>query len=493
MKTPLFFPVELDYIKDLKTPEEVLNALRGRSQEDMIIFFETGSEDETWVQNVGSTYIKVVLFWLTKQFASGLLSLDHAKRIAHSIQQNFHVVGSLLDEDVKFKVDDQFIPASSLMFGANSNFFNDLIKRERGHNIVLKDFSVALFQQIKDYIYTGSIEELWKGEAPAVLKLMRTASTLNMLPLEEYAANAYKKFINEKNIIENLSLASREGLQTLKDICCDFINKLQYGIRLYSFGYGELRVELTIVREEGWDILARIVKLITHIDSHQLATEDPQFVNFLKSITRLVGLDLSQSSNVLSDLIESLPPVTDFNLTNCIWLDDDQLKSIFLRCPNLITLNLKENAQLSYRAWGALSSLQRLGILDLEQCRSVGDDEFDLILTNSPGLVELSLSGCSSITSKHMGVIGKRCSQIKSLNLSACRMISETGFAEMAANTRGLTSLDVSYCGSISDQLLGQMMPQLSQLTYLNILGCFVADTFVENIQKERPSLKIKH
>jgi hypothetical protein len=233
--------------------------------------------------------------------------------------------------------------------------------------------------------------------------------------------------------------------------------------------------------------------LITHIESHKYSTEDPKFVEFLKQIPKLVGLDLSQSSNIQPDLIAVMPSVTELNLSGCLWIDDDRMKALFARCPNLIKLILQENAQLSYRTWGALSSLTRLGVLDLTQCRSVGDDEFDLMLTNSPGLIEFSVSGCNKITSKHMGVIGKRCQQIRNLNLSSCRMISETGFADLAANTRGLNVLDVSYCGGINDQVLGQMIPQLSQLTELNLLGCFVADTIIEKIQSERPSLKIKH
>jgi hypothetical protein len=493
MKIPLFFPVELNYSTQYDSPEDVFNALASKSIEDVILFFEACCYDETWTREVGGPYLKFIFEKLTKQYLLDRLNIDQAKRIASTVQQHYQEFKLLIVEDIKFQLEGKEVTGNSLMFGASSLFFDQLIRRERKSPILIKEYSLKTFEEIKEFIYSGTITDFWKENPADELSIIRVAAKLNMNPLEEYGSSIFKRYINDDNVIDILNRSSIEGLQTLKNMCCEYVNHQSYGIRLFSHEYGELRTELDIMREEGWDFLAHIVKLITHIESHKLTTEDPLFVQFLKTISKLVSLDLSHSSNVQPDLIHFVPSVSELNLSSCPWLDDDMMKVILSRIPNVIKLYLQEVAQLSYRTWGALSANTRLGVLDLTQCRSIGDDEFDLILTNCPGMIELSVSGCNNITSKHMGVIGKRCPEITSLNLSSCRMIADTGFAMLAANTPSLRSLDVSYCGGISDQVLDQMLPLLGQLRYLNILGCFVADSFVDRYKEERPSLKIEH
>jgi hypothetical protein len=496
MRTPLFFPVQLDYCNELQTPEEVLTELQKHSLEDMLMFFEACCEDETWTHEFGGPYLKKIFDWMTKEFLEGRLPLEIARRAAAAVQQHPLSMQPLITEDIRFKIDGIVEPANSLLFGSSTQFFRDLIQREAVENkaeqIPLQGLNHPLFQMIKEFLYTGTIELLWKSEASEVLTLLRKSSELDIAALTNYTGWVYKRYLDRENVLEILQIAVKEGLETLKQGCCEFLSHQNLGVKFIADKPSQLSVELFSVNEEGWDILGRIVKFITHVTCHGSTVEKSELVLFLRRFTRLIGLNLSQSPNINPELLDSLPEVAELDLTACYWLNDDALIKIIERCPQISRLILAENAQLTYRSWGALTHAQRLSGIDLNESRNFGDDELDLLLTSCPGLSSLSLAGCTKITSKHMNQIGKRCRGMKELNLSSCRMIGEQGFIDLALNCPSLQELDVSYCGGITEDALNQIIQNLGGLKHLNLKGCFISEDSVAQHLKDRPSLQIE-
>lgn len=450
MHFPTFLPSELAQYTKFKTPQEVFEALK-ESLDDAVFFFETGCEHESWCQHEdGHELMKLLFQWLTEQFFERKLSLIHVELIANSVHGKFKVIKDFMPLDIFFQMEQEKIPANSLMFGAASDLIREIIWREgmmkRQNVIPLQNLSLAVFEYFKEYVYTGMIEFLWREKPEGILKILRRAVQWHIAGLAEFGASIFRRYFTPENVLDYLLMAHKEVLFSLKYEACSFLNKLGYKINLIPREANELDVEVEGFTEEGEEILKRITNIVTHVTCHTDVLEDKPFYEFIKKKERLIGLNLSDTKKINENLIERFPNVRDLNLSRALWINDGIMIQIIVRTAGLIHLKLVEDAQLTFRTWGALASLPQLSTLDISECWNFDDAELDLLSTSCPQLVKLTLAGCSKITDRGLLSLARHCLSLEVLSLARCNGLTKTGLLATIALCKNLQRLDIENC-----------------------------------------------
>jgi hypothetical protein len=466
MQFPVFLPLELASYKKFNTPLEVFEALKS-NLDDAVLFFEVGCEHESWCQQPdGKELMKLLFLWLTEMFFQRKLSLIQLELIANSVHGKYKMLEDILPLDISFKIGADSIPANSLMFGASSDLIRDIIWRqglEKNQTVVPLNVSPVIFEQFKEYIYTGIIEYLWKEEPKEILNVIRRAGQWHIAGLAEFSAAVFRRYFALHNVVEYLLMAHHEVLFSLKYEACSFLNKQGYGITLIPREANELDVEIEAFTDEGITILSEIGGILTHITCHSIALESEDFINLIKKKERLIGLNLADTSSIRSELIDILPNVKDLNLSNCNWVNDGVMIRIIVRTAGLIHLKLAENIQLTFRTWGALASLPQLSTLDISECRNFDDDELDLLSTSSSHLVKLLIAGCTKITDKGIITLVKHCLLLEILSVARCTQLTKTGLLVAVTLGKNLQRVDITGCGLPEDteEMIHHINPQL--------------------------------
>ena len=285
--------------------------------------------------------------------------------------------------------------------------------------------------------------------------------------MTSFSSEVYKRYLSRENVIPHLQLAQKEYLKDLENECCQFINEQNFGIRVhYREGEG-LEVTLEHILESGQVVLDHLRKQITFLVCQNAVAEDTRLVRLIQSIPRLVGLDLSKTTGLSPELLESFPSVKQLNLSECEWLDDEILLSIIHQSPGLIKLDLSKDTKITFRGWGGLAALINLIHLDLSYCDQMDDDDIDLMASSCPRLSELFLQFLP-LTDKGLTSIGKQCHGLALLDLSDCRNLRGEGLIELGSHAKSLQTLNLTNCGKIDPEFLNQFQKALPSA---NILG----------------------
>jgi len=457
MKWPFFMSREYWYLKGFETYEAALNALKEKDLDHIADFYIESCEDRTWITSGGTEVMEPVLSWLVEAYHKDLLDPEKAKAVAEAIQSQHKALEPTIAKDVDFVIEDQTISVSSFMFSAQSPFFRDLIRRTKTRKarktIEMPKIKLRFFDFIKEFIDTGRIEYLWREEPKYILNFIRQSQKLGLERMTAFASEVYKRYLTKDNVIPHMQLAQKEFLKDLERECCRFINEQNYGITL-NFQPGEgLEVVLDRLLEVGIRIIAHLNKQISTIVCRKAAAEDARLIDLIQSIPRLVGLDLSETSGVSDELLETFPSVKQLNLAGCEWLDDDTFLTIVNQTKDVIKLNLSKNTDLTFRSWGGLATLTQLIHLDLSYCDQMDDDDVDLMASSCPRLAELILK-FTPLTDKGLSSIAKQCQALAYLNASDCRNLRGEGLVDLGGNVNSLETLDLTNCRKIDSEYL---------------------------------------
>ncbi len=445
------------FLKEAKTEEEALEALKQRDLETIARFYIESCEDKTWITSGGDQFMKTVFSWLSKAYEEGRLDSDRAKSIALAIQKQHKALEHTIPLDIDFMIQEQEIPVSSFMFSSQSPFFRDLIKRtktrKKRQQIEMPRIKLSFFDHIKEFVATGSIEFLWREEPKYILNFIRQAQKLGMENMVSFASQVYKRYLTNENVIPHLKLAQKEFLKELENECCAFINEQNFGLKVQNrLGEG-LEMIIDHILDQGLIVFEFLKKQVTFLTCRGSVPEDSRLVFLIQSIPRLVGFDISDSSGLHEDLLASFPKVKQLSLSNCPWLDDDTLLTLLDNTPGLIKLNLSKNTQLTFRSWGGLASLTGLIHLNLSYCDQLDSDDFDLVATSCPRLSELILI-FTRVNDEALTAISRQCRGLTFLDLSDCSLIRGEGLIDLGVNIDSLSTLRLVNCRKIDDESL---------------------------------------
>ena len=495
MKYPSFLPEELSYYRTLHSEKELFEALRQESDEHMVQFFEYACEDENWAAQYGHlmrTFIK----WFTDEYFEGRLYTQHSLRVAMTIQSHFKILEPYMYYDVDIFVEENIVPVNSLLFGAASPFFSEILRlecQEKGtKSLQLKHVTFPIFIMILEFVHTGNTHYLWRKNQEELFELLNQARAWSISELTELCAYILKRYLNEENALPMFKIAHAKGLIELRQRCLDFINAHSPSTKISGKSLpDDLEVEIDEWNDRSGELLKALAPMLSHLICRNSTAENADLCDLVKTCPKLKSLDLQGTSLCHPKLLTSIQNLRELNLSHCEWMQDNDFRNFVKRCPYLRKLLVANNPQLSYVSWDILAKLLHLAILDVSQCSQIGDVELAIIAASSPHLRELRLDDCRNITAKGITALTSHCKRLVELHIVSCDNIEETGFQTIAQECQQLNLLNLSHCGGLTKKALGMIASGCHSLQVLYVKDTPVSSHLVEQIRTIYPRLTI--
>ncbi|HEV8051438.1 MAG TPA: BTB/POZ domain-containing protein [Parachlamydiaceae bacterium] len=492
MDFPSLMPKELSSYLGIKSEEELLVAFIQKPN-DLVLFFETASDDETWTEN-NEGLMRKLLSWLTLQTFHDHLSKINYQKAALAVQKHHLILKSMLPENITIKLKDDKIPFNGLLLAAASDFFRQILLNESR----FKDSDVLSFPQltanefapIGSFIVTGQVPDLRTKGQDEIIELIKRANAWELSLLSLQCETMLPKYLTVDNVFELLALAKNERWGTFERACTAFINSHEWKFSLFAPTFERLAFEFFDFTDPTLEYFERLRPLITDIVCSGALTEEPQFGFILKSCPDLYSLDISRTF-AFSNQLEEIPgKLQILNVSSCPWISKETIKRLFDFTPDLRQLLLQNNVHLNYMFWGELAKYNRLIKLDMANCTQFQDSDLSLILRGIGSLTELSLSNCKKIDENGFLELAKRLSRLIRLNLSRSNL-SDTALVEIISRCRYLTTLDISACLRVTEKGILSVVKNALSLQELDISRCVVSADTLEEIKKTAPLLQL--
>lgn len=492
MEFPSLMPKQLTPYLGITSEDELLAALM-QSPDDLVLFFETAADDETWSEN-HENLMRKLLEWLTTQTFKDRLSKINYQKAAFAVQKHHSILKSLLPENIIIRLKDAEIPFNGLLIAASSDFFRQILvteSRAKDSNVLsFPQMTTNEFAPIGAFIATGQVPDLRTKGQEEIIELIRRANAWELSLLSLQCESMLPKYLTVENVFEMLSLAKKERWGAFERSCTAFINSHEWKFRLFAPSFERLAFEFFDFTEPTLEFFERLRPLITDIVCGGDLIEEPQFGFTLKSCPDLLSLDISRTF-AFSNQLEEMPKGLEIlNVSSCPWINKDTIKRLFQYSPNLKQLLLQNNVHLNFMFWGELTKHNRLTKLDLASCTQLQDSDLSIILRGFGTLTELSLSNCKKIDESGYLELAKRLPRVIKLNLSRSNL-SDTALVEVISRCRYLTSLDISGCQRLTEKGILAAVKNALSLQELDISRCHVSADVIEEIRRVYPQIML--
>ncbi|CAB4012185.1 F-box LRR-repeat 13-like, partial [Paramuricea clavata] len=159
----------------------------------------------------------------------------------------------------------------------------------------------------------------------------------------------------------------------------------------------------------------------------------------------------------------------DLNVSECVGIDDDVVKSIAAGCSSLLYLNLS-------------------------RCK-ISDATLRSLARNCVNLQYLSLSGCAGFSDKGLSYIahGKGARKLSFLDLSGCDQVTEHGFMTISIGFLSISTLILNDLPSLRDDHLKMLTDKCNSVKTISILNSpLISDAGMKYLTKFRRLQKIQ-
>lgn len=477
---------------NFQNEDQLLEHLRNHPSE-LVSFFLVACEDETWIE-AHPTFLRGVLDWLT----DASINRDFPQEFFHSvvvpIQQHIQVLKPFIPLDLQLKNGQINYPINSFLLGQQSEYFRRRIQHEcRGQKereLKVENLSSKYFPLIDEWINTGEVINLWKLQPQDLWSLIDEATSHGFPTLVEECEKVLRRYIDRNNVFDMLMQAHQKSLQLLQNASIEFINSQEMGIRLLITPVEDLAVEFLDYKERAMEAFDKVKSSITHLVFSRQLTVDPLFKQVVNQCSRLIGLDLSDST-AASEYLGDLPEwIKVLRLTHCRWLTPAMLQTLSSACPKLTKLDLSSNDQLTYAIWAELQRFKKIISLDVSRCVQIGDQELRMILQACPHLAELKLMDCHKISSEGFFEIAKWLPGVALLNISRTA-IADAAFIDIMTRCRNLYFLDISRCDGLSDKAIFEGIRNCLTLKTIHLRHTRLTKGDIERLKGLHPYLTI--
>lgn len=531
MECPAFLPTDLAYCTEISSEEELFSAISKHAY-DLAAFFEAACDDEIWSRE-HPMLMRQMLRLITRQFVRNKLPMLYARKSALAVQrhsqsmQSHLIFRSALYYNIDIVLQDKTHWVNSLMFAVSSPFFREKFQKlcwEKFLNhLVLQEGDESHFNLVLEYVYTGSVQQLWKAEFLKVFELMRRAIAWELTGLVLQCVDVMRRYLERSNVVDYLLQAHQEHLLEWKHACYQFFNKQNWGLNFFEKGKDQFAVEFLAYNTETVELFNRFAPWITHIAFRGTLNERPTFNALINRCPNLIGLDISgfhafsdylaympaniyelapvflAEENFHEKLLQKLPAyIADFlptyllelDLSDCDWLKPIYMKFIFLFCYQLKKLSLAGNTQLNYEAWGYLNRLKELMSLDLSHCRQLKSEDARVIALACPLLDDLVLEDCPNITDIGIMEFIDHCPLLSKLNLNYTTVTNKTLIALGRASN--LSHLTIKGNEFINERGIAALARSCPALKFINVQGCrLLTEKVMAQFQRLRPQVEV--
>lgn len=166
------------------------------------------------------------------------------------------------------------------------------------------------------------------------------------------------------------------------------------------------------------------------------------------------------------------------------------LAELLTRTPNLQHLDLTGCSQVN---WPQEETQGRLALqyLDLTDCIAVTDAGLRAAVRVCPHLLYLYLRRCVHVSDAGLKFIPAYCSNLKELSVSDCVAVTDFGLYELAKLGAALRYLSVAKCTQVSDAGVKAVARRCYRLRYVNARGCeAVSDDALVQLARSCPRLR---
>lgn len=492
MEFPALMPKELLYC-EAETSEDNLFALLVKKPTDLIFFFETASDDETWSE-LHADFMRKMIEWITAQAFNDRLSVDLCKRAVQAIHKHYAILERFIPQNIEIRLKDDSVQINSLLLAVASTFFRDILLREcRDQNASKLSFEkipYELFSPIIVFVNTGHIPDLWKKEQNEVVALLHLGQSWRVESVVEACERTLKKYLTKENAIDKLLQAQQELWPLFKQICVDYINDFASGYRLGAPTVERLAFEFFDFSDATLAIFNRLQLFITDLICKGALSENARFGQIVRQCPKLSMLDVAGSLK-LSEFFNDIPTdLQGISLAECSWLKAPTLKKMAEICPYIRHLDLSSNFQLNFGDWGELAKFKGLKSLNLSRCHQISDEDFVIILKACGPVTDLVLDECRKIGDKGFFELAKSLPRLTNLSLARCS-ISDSALLEIATRCRSLINLNLYRCDQLTERGLRELAKHARVLKELNLIHCNITPDTIHAIQLKHPYLHI--
>jgi Putative nucleotidyltransferase substrate binding domain/Putative nucleotidyltransferase DUF294/Leucine Rich repeat len=169
---------------------------------------------------------------------------------------------------------------------------------------------------------------------------------------------------------------------------------------------------------------------------------------------------------------------------------DQAVLAIAKHCRSLTELRMGRHHTFGERGINVVAELGRgLCALDLSGKTDLTDEVLLAIVSNSPRLMRLSVSG-NLITDKAMMAIAQSCERLANIDLHGCTKLTDQTVIAIATACNKLTFLDLSGCSLVTDKSIIILSEHCHNLSSLNLTNCKqIGDEAITKISKNCPHL----
>lgn len=492
MELPALLPKNLSFAAKAENDATLFQLLL-RNTDDFVNFFKNATDDETWSE-AHLNFLKEALGWATHQFFQDKLDIDYSQVIRDAFYKHYGILSPILPYNLTLKAENQTFLSNSLLIGSQSSYLQNLIIREcRDKNrkvIEFTDLSEQELSYLVSYFNTGKLLDLWKWEQEEILDLLAIAIKWGLSDLSKECQDILKRYLTRDNVLKTFLLAYKKGWFFLESGTVDFINNLSIGVRLQAIDKDHLKFEFLDFFDRTWEIFSKLSQVVTHLVCSGKLPSEEQFEKALISCPRLKSLDLS-GSELQSPFLEHIPSqVEELLLARCNWLSDSSFLELIAICPQLSSLCLSQNTQLTYIAFAALQKFKGLKSLDLARCHQIGDEELTLIANACPELSAINLTACKKISELALLNFIQSHPRITLLNVAKTNMTDST-LIELANRASFLEELDLSSCKAISGRGIEELFKRAMHLGKLTLSDCDLDLKALEALKKRFPKVEV--
>ena len=486
MQLPALMYKSLGYTKKAETDDDLISLLVLKPP-DLIKFLVKACDDETWADG-HPVFMRKALTWITDECFQDRLMMSFVRRVAQVIREHYSVLLAYLPLNLTVKLKDKDVRINGLLLSASSEYLRVMVRRDCRDNsnrttLNFQEIPYAHFDVIEAFVNTESTFDLVRKDKPIVIKILKLAMQWELEELSKACQDYLKKYITEENVFDTLIRAHQKQRTHLREACFEFANNLQLGYRFENRGLEYLGFEFIEFSENSLAAFELVRLYVTHLIFSGKLTEDPTFVKIIYSCPKLICLDISRSKTFSDQLKEIPETLQELEVSDCPWMNNDNFALLLALCPELSSLTLISDVEISAEGWGALQNLDQLRSLNLTRCVQLTDGDLQVVLQASKSLTTLHLEECRRLTDLSFSEIPKYVPGLVNLNL-ARTWISMLPLIEIATNCKSLIKIDLTHCEHVDEATLIEILRNAHELREVNVSHCDISKTAVVALRK---------